>query len=288
MRFPFVQRSFVKIYNLFSGNAVGEQHENTVAFHRLPGCSQHWYVLRRIAVQYRGFLRLLEIRREHEGLHYAQSPARRGAGAIRQGNDRHCDLPHLWTSVLRAYGDYLEERQAVLRLPSTTRRVPPPCRIGDLHRLRGDRDPQFGSVHLPRRGCVSVHVGPHVPVDNRTGDRLGTGERPRQVELAAVEEYRHHFFRRVGLPHRHVCQYPRDPGRQMRRRVRREERPTRVAREYRSSSDAHRAASITYDSVLDVFREDDVMLSEDRPSGPGRGSSRIPILASFLSITRQL
>lgn len=250
----------------------------------MPGCPQHWHVLRRIVIQHRRLLRLLEVWRDHEGFHHAQSSAGPGAGPNRQGDDRHCDLPHLRTSVLRTYGDHLEEPEAILRLPPTARRVPTPYLIGDLHRLRGDRDSQFGPIHLPRRGSVPVHARPHVPIGDRAGDRLGAGERPRQVELAALEEYRHYFLRRVGLPHWHVCQYPRDPGRQMRRRRRREERPAKVAREYRSSSGVRRAASTTYDSV-----PGDATLSADRPSGPGRAAlTRIPIPASFLSLARQL
>lgn len=227
----------IKSRNLFLGNALGEQYENTITFRRLSGCPQHWHVLRRIVVQYRRFLRFLEVRRQHKGRHYAQSSARSGAGAIHQDNDCYCDLPHLRTSVLRAHGDYLEERKAVFRLPAIARRIFPPHPIGDLYRLRGDRDPQFGSIYLPRRGCMFVHVGSHVPLDDRIGNRLGTREWPWQVELAAVEEYRHHLFWRVGLPHRHVCQYPRDFGRQMRRWVRRKEQLTKAAREYCSSSD---------------------------------------------------
>jgi len=267
----------IKVFYLFLGNAVGEQYENTIAFRRLSRCPQHRHVLCRIVVQYCRFLRLLEVWRKYEGFHYTQSSTRPGAGTIRQSNDRCRDLPHLWTSVLRAHGDNLEECQAIFRLPATAWRILSPYCTGNLYRLCSDRDPQFGSVYLPRRSCMPVHVGSHVPVGDRTGNRLGTGERPRQVELAIMEEYCHHLFRRVGLPHRHVCQYPRDLGRQMRHRVRREERPIKVAREYRSSSDVCRAASTTYDSVLDVSRADDAMLSADRPSGPGWGFSRIPI-----------
>ena len=206
----------------FTGDVSREQYENSDAFHRLPGCAQHWHVLRGIVVQHRRFLRLLAVWRANESLDHSEPKARRGSGPIGQVNDRCCHLSHLRSPILRSDGNYLEEPQTIFQLEETARRIPSPYADGDLHGRRGDRYSKPRSVYLFGRRCVPIHSGFDVPLCDRTGHRVGTRERFRGVLLEALEERSYHPVRRVGFHNRNLRQHPGDHRRgQMKRRVRR-------------------------------------------------------------------
>ena len=188
----------------------------------MPRRVEHRHVLRGVAVQHGWLLRLLAIRRGHEGLDHSELGTGRRPRAVCQDNDRGSDLPHLRAAILRADGDHLEESQTVFRLEEAPRRIHDPYKHGDFHSVRGDRHSKSRPVHLVGRRRLPLHPRADVPICNRTGHRVGTGERTGSVLLEALEEPGDHRVRRVGFPNWDLREHPGDPrGTQMKRRVRR-------------------------------------------------------------------
>ena len=196
--------------SFFIGDAIGEQHEDSLPLHRLPWSSQYWYVLRSSPLQCHWILRLSQIRRRHRRVDHTQSPKRPGSRPIRKHHDSRCYLPHLRSPILRSYGNHLEESETIFRFEETRWRISCPHYPRHLHSCRSNRCSQFGTSDIPSRCCMSFHNGSDVPIGHRTRHRLGTREWTWKVELEVMEEHRHHMFRYPRFLDGNLLQYTGD------------------------------------------------------------------------------
>lgn len=126
---------------------------------------------------------------------------------MRQADDCCCHILHVQSSILRAYGNYLEKRAPLVWSQEK------PCRIQHQNwnhhfdSVHGYRYPEPWPLHLTGRRCLSLFPRPYLPGCYRNRHLLGQAERSRSLQLGAMEESFHGFFWNPRFLDRGLCKH---------------------------------------------------------------------------------